>query len=51
MWRHNGVLQELVVVISMAKGQSTQPEANAVIFTTEEDPKSWNSRVFKSENR
>ena len=33
IWRHNRVLQVLAVVISMAKGQSTHPGADAVIFT------------------
>ena len=37
-WRHNRVLQELAVVISIAKGHNTHPEANAVIFTTEGGP-------------
>ena len=49
-WRHNRVLQELAVVIllmSMAKGQSTHLEADAVIFTTEGGAKSWHRRAVK----
>ena len=50
-WRHNRVLQELAVVISMAKGQSTQSEADAVIFTTEGGAKSWHGTAVKSTNQ
>ena len=39
-WRHSRVLHELAVVISMAKGQSTHPEADAAIFTTDGGAKS-----------
>ena len=50
-WRHNRVLQGLAVVITMAKGQSTHPEADAVIFTTEGVAKSWHWRAVKSTNQ
>ena len=50
-WRHNRVLQELVVVISIAKGQSTHPEADAVIFASEGVAKSWHGSAVKSTNR
>ena len=35
-WRHNRVLQELAAVISMTEGRSTQPEADAVLFSQRE---------------
>ena len=50
-WRHNRVLQELAVAISMAKGQSTQPQADAVIFTTDGGAKSWHGTAVKSTNQ
>ena len=50
-WRHNRVLQELAVVISMAKGQSTHLEADADIFTTEGSAKSWHGMAVKSTNQ
>ena len=50
-WRHNRVLQELAVAISMAKGKSTQLQADAVIFTTEGGAKSWHGTVVKSTNQ
>ena len=50
-WRHSRVFYELAVVISMVKGQSTHPEADAVIFTTEGSAKSWNGRAVKSTNQ
>ena len=50
-WRHKRVLQELAVAISMAKGQSTQPQADAVIFTTEGGAKSWHGTAVKSTNQ
>ena len=39
------------MVISMAIGQSTHQEADAVIFTTEGDTKSWHGRAVKSTNQ
>ena len=48
---HDRVLQKLPVVISMAQGQSTHPEANAVIFTTERGAKSWYGGAVKSSNQ
>ena len=50
-WRHNRPLQELAVAISMAKGQSTQPQADAVIFTTEGGAISWHGMAVKSTNQ
>ena len=50
-WRHSRVLQELSVAISMAKGQSTQPQADAVIFTIEGGAKSWHGTAVKSTNQ
>ena len=50
-WRHNRPLQELAVAINMAKGQSTQPQADAVIFTTEGGVKSWHGTAVKSTNQ
>ena len=44
-------IQELVMVISMAKGQNTQPEANALIFTTNEGGKSWHGRWAKTKRQ
>ncbi|KAK3756270.1 hypothetical protein RRG08_066386 [Elysia crispata] len=40
-WRHNRVLQELAAIISTAKGETTLPNTNALIFTTEGGAKSW----------
>ena len=37
--------------MSMAKGQSTHPEADAVIFTTEGGAKSWQGRAVESTNQ
>ena len=39
------------MVISMAIGQSTHEEADAVIFTTEGGAKSWHGRAVKSTNQ
>ena len=39
------------MVISMAKGQSTQPQADAVLFTTEGEAKSWHGTAVKSTNQ
>ena len=50
-WRHNRVLQDLVVVISMAKGQSTHREADAVIVTREGGAQSWHGRSVKTTNK
>ena len=50
-WRHSRVFQELAVAISMAKGLSTQPQADAVIFTTEGGAKSWHGTAVKSTNQ
>ena len=50
-WRHNRVPQELAVVISMAKGQSFHPEADAVIFTAEGGAKSWHGMAVNSINQ
>ncbi|KAK3702668.1 hypothetical protein RRG08_042656 [Elysia crispata] len=35
-WRHNRVLQELAAIISTAKGKTTLPKTNTLIFTMEE---------------
>ncbi|KAK3764243.1 hypothetical protein RRG08_023708 [Elysia crispata] len=40
-WRHNSVLQKLAAIISTAKGETTLPNTNALIFTTEGGAKSW----------
>ena len=50
-WRHNQVLQELAAAISMAKGHSTQPQADAVMFTTDGGAKSWHGTAVKSTNQ
>ena len=50
-WRQNRVLQKLAEVISMAKEQSTQPQADAVIFTTEGGAYSWHGTAIKSTNQ
>ena len=50
-WRHSRVLQELAVVISMAKGETIHPETNAVMFTIKGDAKSWHGRAVKSTNQ
>ncbi|KAK3745889.1 hypothetical protein RRG08_015616 [Elysia crispata] len=42
--RHNRVLQELAAIISTAKGETTLPNTNALIFKTEGGAKSWHGR-------
>ena len=37
-WRHNRALQELAAIISTAKGETTLPNTNALIFTQREAP-------------
>ena len=39
-WRYNRVLKELAAIISTAKGETTLPKTNALIFTTEVGAKS-----------
>ena len=50
-WRHNRVLKELAAIISMAKGETTLPNTNALIFTTEEGAKSWHGRPVRTTNQ
>ena len=50
-WRHSRVFQELAVAISMATGQSSQPQADADTFTTEGGAKSWHGTTVKSTNQ
>ena len=47
-WRHNRVLQELAAIISTAKGETTLPIINALIFTTEGGAKSWHGRPVRT---
>ncbi|KAK3796288.1 hypothetical protein RRG08_041602 [Elysia crispata] len=49
-WRHNRVLQELAAIISTAKGETTLPNTNALIFTTEGGAKSWHGRPVRTTN-
>ena len=50
-WRHNRVLQELAAIISSAKGETTLPNTNALIFTTEGGAKSWHGRPVRTTNQ
>ena len=50
-WRHNRVLQELAAIISTAKGETTLPNTNALIFTTEGGAKSWQGRPVRTTNQ
>ena len=50
-WRHNKVLQELAAIISTAKGETTLPKSNALIFTTEGGAKSWHWRPVRTTNQ
>ena len=50
-WRHNRVPQELPAIISTAKGETTLPNTNALIFTTEGDAKSWHGRPVRTTNQ
>ncbi|KAK3788175.1 hypothetical protein RRG08_063042 [Elysia crispata] len=50
-WRHNRVLQELAAIISTAKGETTLPNTNALIFTTEGGAKSWHERPVRTTNQ
>ena len=50
-WRHNRVLQELAAIISTAKGETTLPNTNALIFTTEGGAKSWHGRSVRTTNQ
>ena len=50
-WRHNKVLQELAAIISTAKGETTLPNTNALIFTTETSAKSWHGRPVRTTNQ
>ena len=49
-WRHNRVLQELAAIISTAKGETTLPKTNALIFTTEGGAKSWHGTPVRTTN-
>ena len=50
-WRHNRALQELASIISTANGETTLPETNALIFTTEGGAKSWHGRSVRTTNQ
>ncbi|KAK3713272.1 hypothetical protein RRG08_043854 [Elysia crispata] len=52
-WRHNinRVLQELAAIISTAKGETTLPNPNPLIFTTEGCAKSWQGRPVRTTNQ
>ena len=50
-WRHNRVLQELAAIISTAKGETTLPNTNALIFTTVGGAKSWHGRPVRTTNQ
>ncbi|KAK3781004.1 hypothetical protein RRG08_046308 [Elysia crispata] len=50
-WRHNRVLQELAAIISTAKGETTLPKTNALIFTTEGGAKSWHGWPVRTTNQ
>ncbi|KAK3744418.1 hypothetical protein RRG08_000851 [Elysia crispata] len=50
-WRHNRVLKELAAIISTAKGETTLPNTNALIFTTEGGAKSWHGRPVRTTNQ
>ena len=50
-WRPNRVLQELAAILSTAKGETTLPKTNALIFTTEGGAKSWHGRPVRTTNQ
>ncbi|KAK3733166.1 hypothetical protein RRG08_046087 [Elysia crispata] len=50
-WRHHGVLHELASIISRAKGETTLPKTNALIFTTEGGAKSRHGRPVRTPNQ
>ncbi|KAK3708471.1 hypothetical protein RRG08_053053 [Elysia crispata] len=50
-WRHNRVLQELAAIISTAKEETTLPNTNALIFTTEGGAKLWHGRPVRTSNQ
>ncbi|KAK3769286.1 hypothetical protein RRG08_026830 [Elysia crispata] len=50
-WRHNRVLPELAAIISKAKAETTLPNTNALIFTTEGGTKSWHGRPVRTTNQ
>ena len=50
-WRHNRVLQELAAIISTAKGKTTLPKTNTLIFTMEEGAKLLHGRPVRTTNR
>ena len=50
-WRHDRVLQELAASIGTAKGETTLPKTNALIFTTEGGAKSWHRRTVRTINQ
>ena len=50
-WRHNGVLQEITAIISMAKGETTLPKTNSLIFTTEGGAKTWHGMPVRTTNQ
>ena len=51
IWKHNRILQELAAIISTAKGETTLPKTNALIFTTEGGAKSWHGRPVRTTNQ
>ena len=50
-WRHNRVLQELAAIISTAEGETTLPNTNLLIFTTQGGTKSWHGRPVRTTNQ
>ncbi|KAK3767773.1 hypothetical protein RRG08_044906 [Elysia crispata] len=50
-WRHNSVFQEFAEIISTTKGETTLPNTNALIFTTEGGAKSWHRRPVRKTNQ
>ncbi|KAK3706431.1 hypothetical protein RRG08_047999 [Elysia crispata] len=49
--RHSRVLKELAAIISTAKGETTLPNTNALIFPTEGGAKSWHGRPMRTTNQ
>ena len=43
--------QEITAIISTAKGETTLPKTNALIFTTEGGAKSWHGRPVRTANQ
>ena len=48
--RHKRVIQELAAITNTAKGETTFPKTNALIFTTKGGAKSWYGRSVKITN-